>query len=79
MKAGIYRIVSGVPEALWAKLAVLETKPDPQSTDVQSGLRGPQGTPRCMEVSVMKNKTGSYGIYDLTLKQTPKQLHHPAG
>jgi hypothetical protein len=73
MKAGIYRIVSGVPEAMWAKLSVLETKPDPQSSDVQIVSVGLKGTP-VLEVAVMKNKTGSYGIYNLSLKKTPKQL-----
>jgi hypothetical protein len=73
MKAGIYRIVSGVPEALWAKLTVPETQPGPPSTDVQVVFVGLKATP-VMEVSVMKNKSGGYGIYDLALKQTPKQL-----
>ena len=73
MQAGIYRIVSGVPEALWSKLAVLETKPDTQSTDVQDVFVGYKGAP-VMQVAVMKNKTGNYGIYNLTLKQSPKQL-----
>ena len=73
MRAGIYRIISGVPEAMWPKLAVLETKPDSQSTDVQNLFVGFKGTP-VMLVAVMKNKTGSYGIYNLTLNQPPKQL-----
>jgi len=73
MKAGIYRIVSGVPEALWAKLAVLETKPDPQSTDVTVVSVGLKDT-QVMDVSVMKNKTGSFGVYDISLKLSPKQL-----
>jgi hypothetical protein len=34
---------------------------------------GFKGTP-VMEVAVMKNKAGNFGIYNLTLKQSPKQL-----
>jgi hypothetical protein len=73
MQAGIYRILSGIPEGMWPKLAVLETKPDTQSTDVQNVFVGFKGTP-VMQIAVMKNKTGSYGIYNLTLKQSAKQL-----
>jgi hypothetical protein len=73
MQAGIYRVISGVPEAMWPKLAVLETKPDAQSSDIQDVFVGYKGTP-VLQVAVMKNKTGSYGIYNLTLKQLPKQL-----
>jgi hypothetical protein len=73
MQAGVYRMVSGVPVGMWPKLAVLETKPDPQSTDVQDVAIGFNGKP-VMQVAVMKNKNGNYGIYNLTLKFPPKQL-----
>ena len=73
MAAGIYRIVSGVPAALWPRLAVMNTKPDPGSTDAQKVTVGFKDTP-VLQVSVMKNKTGDYGVSDLTLGQPPKQL-----
>ncbi len=73
MKAGVFRVVSGVPEALWPKLAVSETKPSAQSSDIQNVLIGLKGTP-VMEVAVMKNKTGSYGVYSLSLKFPPREL-----
>ena len=73
MQAGIYRIISGVPEGMWPRLAVLETKPDTQSTDVQDIFVGYKGL-LVMQIAVMKNKAGSYGIYNLSLKQSPKQL-----
>ncbi len=73
MQAGIYRVVSGVPDAMWPKLSVIETKADPQSSDVQDVSIGLKGTP-VMQVAVMKNKTGSYGIYNITLQFPPKKL-----
>jgi hypothetical protein len=73
MRAGIYRIVSGVPGAMWPGLVVLETKPDAQSTDIQNVSVGYKGTP-VLQVAVMKNKTGGYGITDLTLQKSSKQL-----
>jgi hypothetical protein len=73
MQAGIYRIVSGVPEAMWPGLAVLETKPEAAGSDIQNVFVGYKGTP-VMQVAVMKNKAGNYGIYNLTLQQPPKQL-----
>lgn len=73
MQAGVFRVVSGVPDALWPKLAVLETKPDPRSSDIQNVVIGLKATP-VMDVAVMKNKTGSYGVYSLTLKFPPREL-----
>jgi hypothetical protein len=73
MKAGVFRVVSGVPEALWPRLAVVETKPSAQSSDIQNVSIGLKGTP-VMEVAVMKNKTGSFGVYSLTLKFPPREL-----
>ncbi len=73
MQAGVFRVVSGVPDALWPKLAVMETKPSPQSSDIQNVFIGLKGTP-VMEVAVMKNKAGSYGVYSLTLKFPPREL-----
>ena len=73
MRAGIYRIVSGVPGAMWPGLVVLTTQPDPQSTDVQNVSVGYKGKP-VLQIGVMKNKTGNYGITSLALAQPPKQL-----
>ncbi len=73
MKAGVFRVVSGVPEALWPRLAVTETKASTQSSDIQNVSIGLKGTP-VMEVAVMKNKTGSFGVYSLTLKFPPREL-----
>ena len=73
MAAGIYRVLSGVPEAMWPKLAVLETRADPQSSDLKNVVVGFKGTP-VLRVAVMKNKVGSYGIYNLVLEQPTKQL-----
>jgi hypothetical protein len=73
MQAGVYRVLSGVPAGLWPKLAALETKPDPQSTDLQNVTIGLKDKPVLL-VAVMKNKNGNYGVYNITLKFTPKQL-----
>ena len=73
MRAGIFRVISGVPEGMWPKLAVMETKPDEQSADIQNVFIGFKGTP-VMQVAVMKNKAGNYGIFNITLKFPPKKL-----
>jgi hypothetical protein len=73
MKAGVFRVISGVPEGMWPKLAVMETKPDPQSSDAQDVFIGFKGTP-VMQVAVMKNKSGNYGIFNIVLKFSPKKL-----
>lgn len=73
MQAGVYRVISGVPAGMWPKLAVMETKPDAQSTDIQNVSIGFKGT-LVMQVSVMKNKSGNYGIHNIALKFPPKQL-----
>jgi hypothetical protein len=58
---------------MWPKLAVLETRADPQSSDLKNVVVGFKGTP-VLRVAVMKNKVGSYGIYNLVLEQPTKQL-----
>lgn len=73
MQAGVFRVLSGVPDGLWPRLTVVETKPDAQSGDIQNVLVGFKGTP-VLEVAVMKNKTGGYGVYNLLLKFPPKEL-----
>ncbi|HPS68081.1 MAG TPA: hypothetical protein PLA48_09520 [Holophaga sp.] len=73
MAAGIFRVVSGVPEAVWPRVAVLETRPDPRSPDVQGVVLGFKGTP-VLRVAVMKNKADNYGLYDLVLEQSTKRL-----
>lgn len=73
MKSGVYRVLSGVPDRLWPKLGVMETKANSQSADVQDLSIGFNGKV-VMHVAVMKNKSGNYGIYDITLKLTPIQL-----
>lgn len=73
MQSGVFRVLSGVPERLWPKLVLAGTKADPQSADIQNLSIGFNST-IVMQVGVMKNKNGNYGIYDITLKSTPKQL-----
>lgn len=73
MQAGVHRLISGIPEGMWPKLAVLETKPDPASGDVQRVSIGYKGT-AVMDVAVMKNKAGGYGVQNITLLQSPKEL-----
>jgi hypothetical protein len=73
MQAGVFRVISGVPDRMWPQMAVLETKPDSQGTDIQDVFIGFKGT-LVLQVAVMKNKTGSYGIYNMILKQSPKTL-----
>lgn len=73
LQTGIYRLVSGVPAAMWPKLEVLGTRPDPKSTDVQDVSIGYKGKP-VLEVAVLKSKTGTWGVCNLVLQGAPRQL-----
>ncbi|HWQ07911.1 MAG TPA: hypothetical protein VN436_02345 [Holophaga sp.] len=73
LAAGIYRIVSGVPAAMWPQLAVLTSKPDPGSTGARTVILGFKDAP-VLQVSVAKNLSGGYGISNLVLEQPTKHL-----
>ena len=73
LAAGIYRIVSGVPAAMWPKLAVLTSRPDPGSAGAQIVILGLKDAP-VLQVSMMQNLSGGYGISNLVLQKPTRQL-----
>lgn len=71
--AGMYRLVSAVPEAAWEEMAVMEIKPNPSDGRVKDVLLGLHGKP-IMKVSCVKKSETAYGVSLIQYQIRPASL-----
>lgn len=72
--AGLFRLLKGVPQAMWEGMSVMEVKNDPGGdAKIKQVTLGFGGAP-VMLVSVKLKDDGNYGIVYIQFKKYPKSL-----
>lgn len=71
--AGLYRLLKGVPAAMWADMVVMETKSDPANTKLRQLVFGYGGT-AVMQVAALQKDDGKWVVTYVQFKQWPEQL-----
>ena len=72
--AGLFRLLKGVPQAMWEGMSVMEVKNDPGGdAKIKQITLGFGGAP-VMLVSVKLKDDGNYGIVYIQFKKYPKSL-----
>ncbi|BDU78249.1 hypothetical protein [Mesoterricola sediminis] len=70
---GLYRLIKGVPEALWGEIAVMKSTPNPKNTQETALLLGLQGKP-IMELTARQKADGTQSIIYIHYLVQPKVL-----
>jgi hypothetical protein len=71
--AGLYRLLKGVPDALWSEVVVMKATPNPKNSLETGVVLGYQGKP-IMELTARQKADKSYSIIYIHYLVSPRAL-----